>query len=516
MGLNGFSNKHRECLSNIINGFTDELLKHICTNYLEECFKGNLLDNLNSNDATGHYRNFYALKYILSLFKVTLFDQLSWKHYCIIMNELNKINAEQTVSKKRSNIINKEISLNVRYIQRSRVVLKSIYLYIIDNFPGQQRDLMNLNQNRHFLIDKERVMYTNPLPSLFMRENIYTNFPVNSKIDELYLFQPISKDKTERAVIINFNTNNTFILQLLKGFIETSEYQIKFLNVNWRQFFYYFRNSLCFLSDDELPKCIEDFNYTIFDKQYRFYKKINYLNAYERQLYRFVPLLVQFYVYLVRYIEEKNIDHNIFSGTGINKCSLSSMHFGMYYENGFKFLVHRRMEVAPIANRWAVETEDSSTRANSSHLVISDFTGLKDKSFVSDCKEYIWYRKASLFEASSSLPVIKEFLNYKYDFDDKRKNVVNISKVTEKIFPLEMVMAFIFSIFQKYENQGTRRHYLKYVKAFLKYFKKRYSVDEMVLKRLSVRDKDYEGGNPIAKKDIHMIAEEFQKRSELV
>lgn len=568
MALKYFTQSRKDSVKHIVLGFNDEntngiSLKQICFRYLDEIFHGNLLDCINNKTEKYFIRNYNGLVYILDSLKDKSINELGWKNYCKIMNELYRIHCmsffngtlvvastKYLVYKKfpreftikvfnedgSITAINREYYMDMQSVSKARIVLSSLYLYILDNYRQEFENLIELNKFKHLLISEEKSpIKLEKINIEATRDRIFTNFSLDSNCDEVYLFERIGDGQTGSSIqsIINFNSNHPLIHDLLSGFINSLSDRVnqhRLTSYPYRQFFYYFRDSLGFMTDDELNS-IEDFNYKVFNKQFRFYKKINYQVAtsasYTRtQRHLFTLLLIQFYYYLCNYIEQKNISHNIFQGTNIKKGSLLNPKFRQIYEDGYRFLIHCMVEDVPQNyNRWVIESDKNSADSKCKSQNLCNFTGFKDKSFikgleeqkrtfVGDLKKYIWTGKGRMMRASDRIKPIRDFLNYKYDFDNRRKKVISINRGKEKLFPIELIMSYVLHVYTKYSEQSTRCHWLSHVKGFLKHYKKDYRIDEIALRRLSVNDKDYDGGNPIDKADLELISEEFQKRKD--
>lgn len=563
MAQKGFSEKHIDSLRCMVICFNDEKfkgvsLKQVCLAYLDEILNGNLLDFMDAGHNEIIKWNYSGLMFVLNSLKGISISELGWKNYCQVMNELLSIHCESLFNAKKTKtpgqktyhkvpkeitytitrddgcimIANTEIRLCVRAVTKARNVLNSLYLYILDNYMLGLENLIELDRFRHLLISEERtVIRLKPVNLEALRGKVFTNFPIDSNCAEVYLFGYVNTGRKIQS-IINFNSSHPLIHELLIGFIESFENSsLYWLSASYpyRQFFYYFRDSLSFFNDDEL-KSVKDFTHKVFNKQYRFYKRINYqavtLQNDTASENVFTNLLIRFYCYLFEYIEKNGIKHNIFEGTNIKKADLASNMFRSNYEKGYRYLIHRQMEDTPIAyNRWALK-RDKNTASSSSHAhVFCDFTGFKDKSFirgleeqqrtfVEDCKRYIWKGKSAKHKPHNRIFAIKDFLNFKYDYDNRRNKVVNINRAKEKLFPIEFMMSYIVHLYNKYEDQGTRYIRARYIKDFLRHYKKNYEVDEIIFNRLALPEKDDDGGNPISEADLDLITAEFQKRKD--
>lgn len=435
--------------------------------------------------------------------------KVSWMSYCENMHKV-----------KKSKQPNKE---------HTRKFVCEFYKFIITNVDVPTDEIKELEKYRGLLDIKERMKpHRNKLEwSSFVNNQLATNFPLKSRIEELYLYSylPINPERNDYIeTVVYLKNTNLFLKSLLIEFIESFPKDrggtTKPSCIHYRQFFYYFSNSLSTAMDSKqlLPENITEFNFVTFKKQYRFYKMLdnefcllsNRIGKDEgEKSCSILDVLKEFYLFLIHKIKDEDIEYNPFLGTAINEEILSLANFRDFFEKGYCFIKRTGLEDIPIRNRWALVVDDNKANSSRNRIRGLDFTEITNKEFREDLKKFIWNE----FGISSQHLVqeyryIRSFfiLKSKYDLDNKK--VINLEKT--RGFTEEFMLYFRAYMISKYNDSGTIiGAAFSSVRKFLKYNYNKYALPDGLFTYLELksRGKRVYGGHPIPKGDYELIKE---------
>ncbi|MDK0838955.1 hypothetical protein ACSW8S_17480 (plasmid) [Clostridium perfringens] len=438
------------------------------------------------------------LKDIVYLMTEYSVKDVSWSMYCQILYKLLKNSSSVS-----------------RYMIEC---LSSIFIFIIDNVEYSTREIDELRYYRKFL----ECDVSWKIKSITMgdneKEKLYGYFWFNSKLKNLYIHDErknLIKKRSAYEVIINLNENNELIKGVLCEFIENisgNNTLNKVRDTVYQQFIYYFTNSLSEL-DDEI-RHIGDFNFNVFKKQYKFYKKLSDRRKIKKSRPVLQDILKEFYIFLVNYMIDKGIECNIFNGTNISINELINSRFLSYYSNGYQFVIKDGFADMPRNNRWAIRA-DANASTSTHKLEIFDFTKVANKYYREDLKNYVWYQtEIGLSTLYKYVHDITYFLNYKEKFVLEYKDSLFADKVNE--FPIELFASFKTYTLMKVNNANTRVGIFSSVRKYLSYYRKKYNITDLHLKYISTALKERENTiNPVDINDFEKLAQEFINNKEL-
>ncbi|MBU3201572.1 hypothetical protein LL037_03680 [Clostridium estertheticum] len=440
--------------------------------------------------------------------------KISWESYCEDMHEIKKIDFR-----------NKK-----QYGREIRELVSGFYKYIIINVAVPTNEIKELKKYKNLLYIEKRMKTAKgaSMCSSFVNDQLATNFPLKSRMEELYLYSyesHASKVIFYTKTVIYLKDTNLFLMTLLTEFIESFPKEkgrgVKPTFIEYRQFLYYFANSLLTVVGSRclLPESIIDFTFTIFNNQYRFYKKLE--NKFcvlsdrtdksreGRKSHSLLDILKEFYLFLIYKIQDEGIEHNPFLGTAINSEVLLIFVFRNYYEKGYCFVRRTGFEDIPRRNRWAIVSEDNKASSSRNRVNGIDFTEITDRILREDLKIFIWSEfNVETKHLVSEYAFIRSFLILKYQYDVECKNVVRLDKPSA--FTEEFMLYFRAYMISKYNNnESSLGKAFSAVKKFLRANYSKYDLSEGVFTYLVLkfRGKREYGGNPISKDDFKLIKE---------
>ncbi|MCY8938526.1 site-specific integrase [Peribacillus frigoritolerans] len=474
------------------------IIQHIQNHIKDEKFMSLFLeffeDDYSQRIFTEHERktfNRYFEKYLIALFGDYTIEIISWEQYCLSMKRIRV----------RSWDVTKSNELNL-ILRTARKLLSDLYRYLVENVHLNTIGFNKIKENKEFLIWEER-------KAIGLGENLFnrlgTNFPPESSIDQLHLDsggQALDSRKLHLSDpnILNLNISNAEIKNLLLGFYLSRKRKYPLL----RQFLYLFRYSL--MAVDKEPQSITDFTFEVFKKQYRFYQNQRLkmvFRAFIDTSYTFSRFLVQFYLYLCKSLKEQNIQHNIFEGTLYNENTLGKNNFTVYYERGYKLIPYNPYEEVPIENRWQLIPSDgwANTSKNRPHGI--DFLQIKDMTLREDLKHYIWRQSSmSVTSVARNIYTVIEFLCFISSY--KQLNELN------DYVDVDLMEQWNFYIGSK--EISTMNCYVKNCRAYLRFYKDKYDIPQLLIDMLKQKPQDYNGGNPLTKHDVDLFSKKFQEQ----
>ncbi|MGE5626719.1 MAG: tyrosine-type recombinase/integrase [Solirubrobacterales bacterium] len=376
------------------------------------------------------------------------------------------------------------------------------FLVLSNSYTGKYEEYLKNNiwilESRHGLSIKD-IFYNGSKPYYF----------------EQFIFEKkIGESETTRY---NFNTDNKFIRRLLVGFVNTIPDKEKG-GTRFKVFVYYFDKSLYALNNK--IERIEDFNYEVFVKQYRFYKRITWGN------HKATCLLTRFYIYLLEYIEKEEIKHKLFtSDNPIDKYYLYKTNFSTLYSAGFKVVYLNIFDEVPSFDRWllAPNGQENFTIATKEYeYAVFDFSDIEDLNLKYGLKKWIWQRNVTVYSKSKNYYLIKTFIKQLNILRDENKIDETIIKIplrekTEDIITADEVIAYRLFIMGKHDKNHTRNKAISAVKDYLSFIRDTglMKVEDVAFTYLKLFDKrEIDGGNPILKDDLQLITKEYKRLAE--
>ena len=454
-----------------------------------------------------------SVEVISNYIKHKSLDEFNWQFLCSTMHHSNLM--------KFININNINNYMIDKICNTSKQILKSYYLYLINNFDYNSTSLNQLRSCNHLIkkrYEQVNKPYLPPNSRKLLERYILTSYPLDSQPKSIY--QVYDKSNT-KSYSINLNSTNDFLIELIKGFIDKLACGPR-VNASHRIFYYYFEESF---GDLKIPDAIKDFTIDTFSQQVKFYNDIiNKLNF--NGLLRFgsktsnavVPpqrILVQFYIYLIDYIENSNLNYNIFEDSWITKSLLKSTGFLKHYCNDYIYIYYNKLEDVPPHDKWWLspgEDAKKSTKLTINNTAI-DFTKISDPNLKQKLKEWIWYGygNSNIIRRMNGSKAIFDFLEFKDNYKDQLKKINYIHK--EKIdFSMELFYRFRLFYETKFDNKKTLTERFIDLRSFLNFISNEYYINKKCFKYLEVKNSSDEDmyGCPITQKDFKLILNEFK------
>ena len=283
----------------------------------------------------------------------------------------------------------------------------------------------------------------------------------------------------------------------------------------FKVFIYHFSRSIKHYSIDF--KSIYDFNYSLFSKQYKYYKKINFDD------HKATTILNRFYIFLLKYIDKNDIKHTIF--TTEDKIDLNYLrrgNFSVLYENGFRLVFLNPFDSIPNEDRWLVVPNGAEKKTISrKHYEYSpiDFSLVKSKLFKNALKSWYWNSDKSIYTRDKSYYLIVKFIIFLLDLHNK-KNKSNVFFIRDKSIPdrnynvtTNDIINYKAYIRNKYDNSYSRNSSIASIKEFLSYCKIEGLLDIEITAFDYLRGftKDEIKPNPIKKEDLDLIVGKYKQ-----
>lgn len=452
-----------------------------------------------------------ALKSILILLRDTKIIDISWKHYCEIMRFIR----------------NHENKLNRIWMRK---IIYDIYNIVLNNHKYKNKELNHLRKNRQFI--KWEEPSSDSGDSEFMMDHIKTFYPIDSRIENLYLYynNEGNEDSIDcRVAIFNINTSNQFLKSIMGEYIISRKDYEKRIYDREKLFLYHLEISFC----DLTPFKIEDITMETYRKQYLFYclledeynnGKFNKINNIPITINhnKFPYILRGFYFFILNYLKEKKIEHNIFVGSNITEYIFSSSKFDVFIRGGFEFVMLAVNDVlVPRFEKWAIIPDGIGSGLGSESIIGIDFTRIKWQGYIEDLQNYYWKGNRNNVRTTvlREYGFVVDFLNHKYEFDQRITPIFNNTDLTVD-FGGRFLSNYVSYIKTRYSSNDTQYSAFGAVKSLLKYISKikkndgqyKYSIDKLGLKEFKAKINKNKGGNPIPIYILNLILNELEKR----
>ncbi|PEF39529.1 site-specific integrase [Bacillus wiedmannii] len=365
-------------------------------------------------------------------------------------------------------------------------ILKNMYVFMFDN-----KIFSNLRTS------KEIRWYIN-----------YLTEDTGIKIFDKSFF--LIKGTSERIKIVNGKTS--FIEKLLKDFFDKANQGNSFSGGALHYFIYFFTDSL----GKETVNFYEGFNESLFEKQYIYFKCL------EKKIIQNVTVTLNFnlrrcLVMFYRFVINEATNENIKLFTPQFRYIIYSKSFYKYYEEGYVFVYHNKLEYPPQQDKICVLPDISNQNDTSCENMRCNFINLTsvNQSFKEDLRQFLWYSTGNLRNTVNYISKLIEFLNYTMEYHEIHTNVIQLNRDNQKTFSQDMLYEYRSMIELETKSTGHLKGILKIVRKYLSHYEKKYNVLSSDLAILNLKGLGtYRGGTPITESDCKVIYKEFKKQEE--
>lgn len=155
-----------------------------------------------------------------------------------------------------------------------------------------------------------------------------------------------------------------------------------------------------------------------------------------------MSLLMSFFKYCssygINFLEDDGLDLNVFEKPGLARK----------LANGYEIVKYNRMDPVPAADQWALvynPANDAGTTHNSSSVLYFDFTGIKNETFRSWVKMFVWVNQKSIKSKRTCALSQKRFLNYVHDIrvGKERSLFAKPGRALDKMVTIKEVDAYL-------------------------------------------------------------------------
>lgn len=209
---------------------------------------------------------------------------------------------------------------------------------------------------------------------------------------QFFVFKP----KGKGIKIVDTNCQNEFIIHLLDSFYNSSGFCNEKFDTDFASTFI---SSYEGLQDF---KNITDFNYSVFQSQFKYYEKNRTL----------LKLLVMFYIYLNTLLDNESIFK---IEDPIDVVMLQRSDFIDKYQEGYKIVYINPFEKVPTFDKWAINPngfEKFTTRLNHRTYLYMDFSSIHNELYRQAAKQYFWNDTKNLDSKRNTQYIITEFFNF--------------------------------------------------------------------------------------------------------
>ncbi|NUJ06937.1 hypothetical protein [Bacillus paranthracis] len=432
--------------------------------------------------------------------------KMTWNNFCKQMQEIERMNS----------------SLRVK----TRELLVDFYIYV-EKYTSNKRVAKQINSFATLMLKKELTLSSlsmNKLKNLnselldTMRCKIFTHFPIESDSGQIYQTS-IEQKNGDVLMNIYIKTNNLFLRDLLIRFVEhlkniyPSSRNVM-SSVYHRIFQFYFEKSLKELG--ERINTLSSFNLETYVKQYVFFQKImkQYSSALIDKSEMVLAILFQFYLY-VNQLHKQEI------GTDLLHIKLFfNRSFRISIREGYTAIYRNIYESVPNDDKWILlpNTEHKSAAYNKGCNNI-DFSLVVNNKFREDLKHYIWTRGGSDSTVRREAYVLTDLLNTVERYYIESQNVLTLgSKNEREYFTGDFLLKYIAKMgLRRTKNKtllsnSTFNGEIAVIRMYLKQYRTKYDISDIVLEQLKYRKIDHDGGNPMTPNDFKLIQENFRRK----
>lgn len=495
----------------IKNNVSDKLIQETLINAFNNELESRIRFIKYSRDRLKIIISWYVLSYSLINLKI---NDISWNNACILYNTnyYDKLIIISDIfdngDSERKAVVSMIDRINVKksfdgYYDYKDAIIK-LYLYLEQNQKLQVFENINeITKYKKYLINEYNIKFCD-LNDRYefnsIHKKILNNLPIESRyeyfIQKEYLLQ---KNKIINKVNFNCNTENYFVKEIIKNFID-EVYRIDNAPHNrlLKVFCYYIGASL----DQYLVRQEKDINYNILRNQYKFFDNFDLPDLEDKNEINSKTLtliLIQFYRFIANKYELNFREQELYA--------LKCKNIHKILREDYEVLLFNPNESIPITNKFCIIQSEytmlNAAQTNNNYFI--DLTNL-DEMTQKDLKNFLWYSHHKIKHRFNSIPVIIYFLQFKkeyYKFFYK-----GMKKENECRYKIDENMLYLYmdKIHEEYDKNNTKKYIITQIRRYLKFHESVYKMKESYYEIISLKGlSDYDGGNPITDNDLKVI-----------
>lgn len=259
--------------------------------------------------------------------------------------------------------------------------------------------------------------------------------------------------------------------------------------------------------------CISDFDITVFNSQYCFYKNLQRKSRTTGLLSLHISLLKSFYLFLLGKPDGQEI---LTWRDGVDLYMLQNNKFDEYYENGFRLVPLNSFDPVPSSDRWLIMpngAEAQTTKISAFNYKSINFSHIKDLKMKEAVKHWFWQETLSIPVRLDFTNLNINFVNFIYDLRSKyHLNSMIRRPVDDQVIMSEEV--FSYSINAK-TSSGYKQKMIA-VRRFLKHVDDYgiYKVDQSSYQYLHVRTGTISSrARDISESDLLILESKFKEKA---
>ena|GEM_PF-4030367 len=261
----------------------------------------------------------------------------------------------------------------------------------------------------------------------------------------------------------------------------------------------------------------EYFDHKTFDTQLEFYKK---KEVSHHVVKRNTQVLKDFYLFLLDYIKENEIEHKVFPyNCGIDRYFLLRPDFETVYSDGGRLVHYNVYDPTPSIDLWVLTAngdEEFAIGNNEITYKLFNFRGITDEGTKMLLKDFIWtYSTPSMQTRHSRL---MEMLSYiKWANNEIRKQSSYSMLPMEKlkyinVFSEEFIKDYAMYLTMNYKIESVP-HKWSTLKIFVNYLiKKGWKINEHIFIGVQIKKNTNVGGNPLSKEEVTLLIKDVKKK----
>lgn len=485
MSNNTLKEIQRIRIENELSKLQSHELRNLVTKWIESGGPINIVGYNKNKKKELYARADFIYKFIRVLGMFVESEQdLNWKSYCLIQNQIN-------VSFK-----------NITY----RHLLSSLYLYSSTEAASLEVRVY-LNKYQYLFLIKELTNRTlGKENNDYIAENILTNFPITSTENEI-----IQLTKNNYTYHFYAKSLDKYNVNLLKIFLADALDTANLKNFNT----IYLRTFIC-LFDESLNgihiKNLKHFNEHTYRQQYKFFiNKCQEYNWIDSDLKRMRNSLNNFYFFIDDYYMN-NTGTSLFNTPTFNTDLIRLPNSSKYFSEDYLLVIRNPIDDVPKEDKLVLLTGNSNNNPVKNGVQTLDFTIIPNEDLKMAFKKYFWFSNFINKEIGVRFNRLAKFINEALIFYEKEMKIIEISASTSvQLFSSNFLIYYYYNLISNGEySDSTKNLIIAQIRSFLEYIRLDYEISNYTIKQMAYLKVDSTGGKPISESDFININRAFK------